>query len=198
MPIDSEKGGTWIATSQAGRVTVLLNGAFKRHNHLPPYRKSRGLVVLDTFEYANLETFFQQYDLDGIEPFTLVILESLSSSDLIDFRWDGEKKHLRHHSASVPAVWSSASLYSKDIIKHTEERFHEWLNSGIQDAETLLDFNRQEEYSLKIERRRQEAIPTLETLGISSIQINSSTIYFKYFDMISDNQNEVKLNTLSR
>lgn len=47
FPKDTKAGGTWIATARDGRTACLLNGAFEKHKHEPPYRLSRGLVLLD-------------------------------------------------------------------------------------------------------------------------------------------------------
>ena len=49
FPKDSEAGGTWVATHENGNAMVLLNGAFVKHQHNPPYRKSRGLIFLEVF-----------------------------------------------------------------------------------------------------------------------------------------------------
>ena len=46
-PKDADAGGTWIALKENGDAVVLLNGAFLPHVPLPPYRKSRGLILLD-------------------------------------------------------------------------------------------------------------------------------------------------------
>src|SRR5919199_3470936 len=72
FPKDPQGGGTWLATF--GTITVcLLNGAFVNHVHQPPYRRSRGLVVLDYFDTADPRQFIDSYDFSGIEPFTMVI-----------------------------------------------------------------------------------------------------------------------------
>src|SRR5579871_6575106 len=86
FPRDGEAGGTWIATADNGRTVCLLNGAFTRHKHNPPYRKSRGLVVLDFFTLPNAKAFADSYDLTGIEPFTILVIEK---SMLYELRWDG-------------------------------------------------------------------------------------------------------------
>ncbi|MEO0339976.1 MAG: NRDE family protein, partial [Bacteroidota bacterium] len=47
FPRDTEAGGTWIAASNKDQVVCLLNGAFELHHRQPPYRKSRGIMVLE-------------------------------------------------------------------------------------------------------------------------------------------------------
>ncbi|GBL36066.1 hypothetical protein EMGBS15_16610 [Filimonas sp.] len=46
FPTDQQGGGTWIATSKEFTL-CLLNGGFEKHIPSPPYRHSRGLVILD-------------------------------------------------------------------------------------------------------------------------------------------------------
>ena len=62
FPRDTAAGGTWIAASDSNRVVCLLNGAFEKHHHRPPYRRSRGLMVLDFFRFATSVAFFEKYN----------------------------------------------------------------------------------------------------------------------------------------
>src|SRR5215470_17195971 len=50
FPKDGDAGGTWIAAHENGNAIVFLNGGFVRHTPQPPYRKSRGLILLDLIE----------------------------------------------------------------------------------------------------------------------------------------------------
>jgi uncharacterized protein with NRDE domain len=52
-PKDVTAGGTWYATDGISKVIVLLNGAAEKHTHNPPYRRSRGLIVLDLISTQN-------------------------------------------------------------------------------------------------------------------------------------------------
>src|SRR4030095_9832506 len=54
-PVDPLASGSWIGVSEKGRVICLLNGAFERHKHRPPYRMSRGIVVLDALTFSSSE-----------------------------------------------------------------------------------------------------------------------------------------------
>ena len=47
FPIDPQGKGTWIGISNTGRVASLLNGGTEPYKHQPPYRQSRGKVILD-------------------------------------------------------------------------------------------------------------------------------------------------------
>ncbi|MBK6998312.1 MAG: NRDE family protein [Lewinellaceae bacterium] len=74
FPRDTLAGGTWIATSREGRTACLLNGAFVLHKRELPYRRSRGLILLDFFDWENPDIFFERYDFERVEPFTMLFL----------------------------------------------------------------------------------------------------------------------------
>lgn len=75
FPKDEEAGGTWIATNNQHQTVCLLNGAFETHVKNPPYRKSRGLILLESFGYDSFAEFAENVDLENIEPFTLLLIE---------------------------------------------------------------------------------------------------------------------------
>ena len=59
FPRDEMAGGTWLAVSDHNRLACLLNGAFERHDRNPPYRMSRGVMVLEYFTYRDTADFLQ-------------------------------------------------------------------------------------------------------------------------------------------
>ena len=124
FPRDGEKGGTWIASSEKGRTLCLLNGAFLPHTPHPPYRKSRGLVVLDFFEMKPVQQLASNAMLDDIEPFTLLIAENKL---LFELRWDGYKKYFIRLNETEAQIRSSVTLYSAEVIALRERLFRDWL-----------------------------------------------------------------------
>ncbi|MEQ1745798.1 MAG: NRDE family protein [Saprospiraceae bacterium] len=126
FPKDAKAGGTWIATARSGRTACLLNGAFVKHRHQPPYRRSRGLVLLDFFEWPEPNDFFEQYDLNGIEPFTFLFL---GQERIVELRWDGDHRHLAERPTEQPHFWCSATLYPPDMQVQREQVFRNWLGT---------------------------------------------------------------------
>ena len=124
FPRDGEAHGTWIATTENNRTVCLLNGAFIRHHHAPPYRMSRGLVVLDFFKTESAHNFHQNYNLQGIEPFTMVIVEN---HELFEFRWNGTEKFFKPLDAQKPHIYCSATLYTPEVIAMRQRWFAKWL-----------------------------------------------------------------------
>lgn len=179
FPQDPLSGGTWIAASNKNRTACLLNGAFHQHRHQPPYRKSRGALILDLLTYSHSERFIGSYDLNGVEPFTLVIADPKL---LTEFRWDGTKKHSKYLDQSKPYIWSSVTLYNEQMIKYRNLWFDEWLSSTKdRNPENVMDFHhfggqKNANYGYVMNRNDQ-----VQTLSITSIikQDRSTTMVHK-------------------
>lgn len=184
-PKDPEGGGTWIACNNAGKTACLFNGAFEAHHHQPPYRHSRGLVVLDLFKYTSLDRFVDYYALDNIEPFTLLVA---GEGPLKEFKWDGERKHIMEHSHTLPMIWSSVTLYPPEIRRLRESWFEEW-NSGTVDPSSsdILRFHLtagdgDRKHSVRMER---ESL-SLKTVSITSVIVSMNKAIMKYLDLINE------------
>ncbi len=179
-PMDPEAKGSWIASSETGRCSCLLNGAFEPHKHKPPYRKSRGLVLLDSFAFPNLQLLADEYDLDGIEPFTLVSFESLPELTVSELRWDGSRSHLKQLDAKNPTIWCSALLYSKEEQSARQGWFDTW---RAENPDPNI---------LKVQRFHSEAgkgkilaeITTPQGFLIKTVSITTLEVYPDYTDMM--------------
>jgi uncharacterized protein with NRDE domain len=177
FPKDPLGGGTWIATSHK-RSVVLLNGGHTIHKHNPPYRQSRGMVILDYFQFDSEVQFFEQYNFNGIEPFTLVIV----GEQIMEIRWDENGKTLSRYSREEPKIWSSVTLYTPAIIAKREQWFQDFLaqNKNV-NQNTILDFHKNggdgdKANSLKMERGEE-----VKTLGISQIISKNKSLSLSYF-----------------
>ncbi len=139
FPRDTGAGGTWIAASDSNRVVCLLNGAFEKHHHRPPYHRSRGLMVLDFFRFATSVEFFEKYNFKGMEPFTFIIVDDGQPYEL---RWDEKQQHVRPLDPLGSYLWSSATLYPGEVGKMRQQWFHDWRH-GRQDFSpaAILDFH---------------------------------------------------------
>lgn len=183
FPKDQQGGGTWIATSESFTL-CLLNGGFVKHSHNPPYRHSRGLVILDFFAFKNVETFFDNYNLKEIEPFTLIIIDN-TLRKLYQIVFDGNKTHLETKDESVAHIWSSVSLYSEEERNNREKYFERFKRNGIFTQEEIINFhtNQFEEYEHEGIQINRDDI--LKTVSLTSI-IKSETITMFYKDFIQN------------
>jgi hypothetical protein len=129
-PKDTQAGGTWVAVSENRFTLCLLNGAFVKHKHEPPYKHSRGLVVTDFFNYNDVAVFLKEYDFSGLEPFTLVIIESATECSIHEIRWDGQAHFYATKDLGHPQIWSSASMYEDEVVLEREKWFNHFLESN--------------------------------------------------------------------
>jgi uncharacterized protein with NRDE domain len=53
FPKDADAGGTWIAMHENGNAIIFLNGAFICHLPQPPYRLSRGVILLELITHSS-------------------------------------------------------------------------------------------------------------------------------------------------
>tara|TARA_B110000967_G_C18860715_1_gene549776 strand:+ start:777 stop:1454 length:678 start_codon:yes stop_codon:yes gene_type:complete len=140
-PKDGEAGGTWIGTSSKNRLICLLNGGFYYHTSRSIYKKSRGLIVNELLKVDDIKKGIQEIDLNGVEQFTLTIVDWNNELDLFEFVWDGVKKHLKKMKQE-PQIWSSATLYDREVKKLRKDWFVDWQNNNEMTQETILNFHK--------------------------------------------------------
>lgn len=185
FPKEPLAGGTWIVTDRQRFTLCLLNGAFVLHERNPPYRLSRGQMVLEFFKYANVSTFLGEYNFSGIEPFTLVLVDSTDKTELTELVWDGITAHIRKPSTSEPHIWSSATLYPKEIANQRRDWFRAWLqeHQGFEQTD-IIDFHkyggRGDLWNNFVMKRGDN----LETVSITSIE-KGDEFSIKYEDLLT-------------
>ena len=185
---DPKAGGTWYAVDEIGDVLVLLNGAAEKHIHKPEYRRSRGLIVLDIIGAENCLEEWKIIDLENIEPFTLVYY---SNNQLYQLRWDEIKKETIKLDCSKNYIWSSATLYPKEVRAIREQWFFEFLSKKetVSPAE-ILHFHQyteteDKENGLVINRNQN-----MMTQSISQTLIDQNKLSFTYLDLIDQTNYE--------
>lgn len=193
FPKDPKAGGTWFALNELGHVGVLLNGAFVRHQHKGPYAKSRGLILLDVMASMEPELQLQKMDLHQIEPFTLVLL----NGNLLEFRWDGSQKYFRPLDKSKNHIWSSATLYSDEVIAHRAGMFDDFLREQDHiEASDVVDFhsNNHEDFENGFIIDRETG---LKTFSVTQAVIDQEGMLLRHFDLIDGKTYEMPFSTLS-
>jgi len=185
FPRDKGAGGTWICLSSADRLVCVLNGAFERHERQLPYRKSRGIMVFEFFDYSDSSQFFEKYDFDRIEPFTMITYDK---GQLFDFRWDGQRTHISNLDTQEKHIWSSAVLYEKSV----QEKRKQWLAEWI---EGRTDFRR--EAILELHKKGGEGNPSIDfmmnrynylvqTVSITQVEKRKDAYAMHYHDLITN------------
>lgn len=141
-PKDGEAGGSWIGLSSNNRVLCLLNGGFVNHISKEQYKKSRGKIVIELLKCGQIKIELNEINLINIEPFTLIIVDWNDNLELLEFVWDGEKKHLKQLQQK-PYIWSSSTLYTDEIKKMRVEWFRDWQNNNVFTRKNILKFHHQ-------------------------------------------------------
>ncbi|MDZ4846900.1 MAG: NRDE family protein [Chitinophagales bacterium] len=191
FPKDAIAGGTWICLSNLNRIACLMNGAFERHEWKPPYRISRGLVLLDLFKQNSVNDFLENYNLNGVEPFTMIIIDS---GQMIELRWDSVKKHIKPLETDKPKIWSSTSLYPKLIREKRELWFKKWLDGRTRfEQKNILDFHLHggegdSENDLTMNRYNM-----VQTVSMTSIVKNVQGASMYYHDLIAERVTETTI-----
>mgnify|MGYP000849802617 CR=1 FL=1 len=181
FPKDPKAGGTWFAVSERGAVSVLLNGAFARHTPAPPYRKSRGLVLLDITAAESPVAAFEEMELYNIEPFTLVHYQP---AQLYELRWDGDNRYQKELDASGNHIWSSSTLYKEEVVNYRRGLFDTFIGKTMMpDSEAVFGFhannNNDEENGFVINRKTG-----LKTFSITQAVWEPGRIGFSHADLL--------------
>ena len=111
FPKDKNAGGTWIGVSEKNRLICVLNGGFGRHKRQEKYRMSRGLIAKNLMICDDLLDEIQNLECDGIEPFTMIIVEWENELTCYELVWDEKQKHFNTKPLK-PMIWSSSTLTS--------------------------------------------------------------------------------------
>lgn len=188
FPQDLGAGGTWIAAHEQGRAAVLLNGAFELHQRRPPYRLSRGLMVLQYFDFADAEEFIQKFEFQGLEPFTFIIREP---AGLHEIRWDAVQLHHNILSAEAPHIWASATLYGPEPQQKRRQWFAQWLQIDIpKDQQAVLLWHRHTgdgDVWNDLVMNRNGMVQTVSITGIAQRDREMSMIFQ---DLLSGNEQQ--------
>jgi len=139
-PKDAEAGGSWIGLSERKRCICLLNGGFEKHLRKPPYKKSRGLVVRELLAARNFNEKLKDYNFEGIEPFTAIVVEYQQQLKFLELVWDGTDLHLRVLPLK-PDIWSSTLLYSSEEVALRRQKFETFKKHHPLTPENILKFH---------------------------------------------------------
>ncbi len=183
-PRDGNAGGSWIGINKNGHTAMLLNGAFVAHPHLPPYRKSRGLIFLDIIAAPDLFVAYHAVSLADIEPFTVILW---TSGHLYECRWDGIQKHVRQLPAGQPHTWSSATLYDDAIAEKRNNWLEQWLQKHpAPSAEDIITWHLSAGDGDAHNNVRMNRNDHMLTVSITAIEITTHACTMHYLDLIDN------------
>ncbi|MEC5165705.1 uncharacterized protein with NRDE domain [Flavobacterium sp. PL11] len=194
FPKDPKAGGTWFVVNESGTILVLLNGAHKKHQVQSSYRKSRGLIVLDIISSLSPKDFWNEIDLENIEPFTLVLFQNIF---LFQMRWNGTHKEMTPLDIKQNHIWSSSTLYSSSIQENRLNWFHNFLkqNSEVSEAK-MYNFHR----NTKVENNENGLVinrdGALKTLSITQAVLEKNAATILHYDLVSNQDFSTSFSTI--
>jgi len=140
---------------------------------------SRGVVVNDLLASDDVVDSIEKYNLDDVEPFTLVILDWNVSLKLYELVWEGTQKHFTELPLE-PKIWSSSSLYSEEMKKERVQWFNDFKEKTKLDSKAMLNFHQtagkgNEDYGVIMDRHyvKTTSITQVEKIdGVVEIRFN--------------------------
>lgn len=180
-PKDADAGGTWVALHNNGNAIVFLNGGIIKHTPNPPYRKSRGLILLDLIDSSTPYNSFLAINLNNIEPFTAIIWDD---HHLFECRWDGKQKHALQVDEQQPHIWSSVTLYDEKMIRRREEWFGDWLKKNAEPSqENIMHFHLFSGDGDSHNDIRMNRDGKVYTVSVTSVSIGTTSGVLQYHDL---------------
>ena len=140
-PKDKVAGGTWVGLSSKNRLVCLLNGGFTKHIRQESYRLSRGIVVKDLMISDHVLESIKNYNLLGVEPFTIVLMDWNLGLDFHELVWDGTTKHLKKLPLETH-IWSSSPLYTENMKQARSGWFQQFKLEKELNPNTILEFHK--------------------------------------------------------
>lgn len=178
-------GGTWIGVSENKRTVCLLNGGFVKHERQTTYRTSRGVVANDFMISKDIVATVENYNLDNIEPFTIIIADWNTKLKFYELVWDGVHKHF----IELPLdsrIWSSSTLYSESMRSERQQWFENFEARNNANADALLKFHNTKDidnldYGVVMDRG------VVKTTSITQIEKMGNTVSMRYENLESNN-----------
>ena len=191
-PKDEIAGGTWIGASGQDRLVCLMNGAFKAHKRKKSYKKSRGIVVKDFMLTSDVLNKAEQYNFEGIEPFTMIIVVWKVGLELYELIWDETKVYFNKLD-NEPHIWSASMTYTLEMKKTRINWFEEFLEKEsitAEQPETMWNFHQTRKEDKNVGFIIDRGL--LKTTSISQFVYSNEKTGMRYKDLIENEETWVE------
>lgn len=195
-PKDPRANGTWYIVEPGKRIRCLLNGAFIKHQHLPPYSKSRGVMVIESMKYRRFADFAQQYLFHGIEPFTFIDVNIENDKiELSELRWDEHQIHFKVLDGNKAHIWSSSPLYTAEQQKERQIWFDQLIKDEEANFNNILAFHESQHGIDPNNFIRMKRYPGPQTISTTMYDSQHGKLLHK--NQLSRHEHWVDIHTLS-
>lgn len=185
-PKDALAGGTWIGLSEKDRLICLLNGGFENHTRKESYKMSRGVIVKELLKVNDAVNAIELLDLEGVEPFTIVLVDWSNELAAYELVWTGTEKSFKELS-ETPHIWSSSTLYTEEMKQMRRNWFADWLNNQEQgqfNQDEVLNFHKDDskEATVSLKMKRE----TVQTVSVTSFKKEADAMALQYHDLLNN------------
>ena len=100
------------------------------------------MLTLVQYQVLYIYKIIKNYDFNGIEPFTIILLDWKEQLGLYELIWDGYKIHFCEKPLKA-TIWSSSLLYSAEDKKKREQWFSDFLKTtDIITDDSIINFHK--------------------------------------------------------
>lgn len=182
-PKDLQSGGSWIGSSETQRTACIMNGARKPHERTDDYKTSRGVILKEVLTADRLDTFIKNYDLNGIEPFTMLVVCHKEDLQLFQWTWDGNK-YLLELLPTQPMILQSSMIYSQEEMKRRKGWFETLAQlPQVQPAELWKWHHAEDDLSQPIATGARWKRDSLQTVSVTMVEVNGEVQNMHYHDL---------------
>ena len=140
---------------------------------------------------ARAISYFQELNLDGIEPFTMIIVHE---NKLYEFQWNEKAKHINQLDSSLPHIWSSSTLYTAEIARKKSEIFYDFLNAKKSiSLNDIKDIHR----NGKVGDPEQDFVMNRHnivcTISVSHVVVDKKEVVFEFENLVAGEHQVKKL-----
>lgn len=185
-PKDEVAGGTWIGLSEYKRLVCLLNGGFVYHDPTIKFPKSRGVVVKSILTSKNLLQTLESVDLEGVAPFTLIVVDWNNTHIIYELVWCRQEKKITKLAIEQPYIWSSSTLYTDDMKILRKKWFDKdvVLKTG-EIKENVLKFHQNETLGdVEISPKMKRSV--VETISTTMVVCVDEAVSMEYHDYVKN------------
>jgi len=178
-PIDTDAGGTWIATNHFGITVCLLNYYQYEHKDLNQNWISRGELVKDFASTSNLRQAtedFEALDLSHYRAFRLFMIDNKGSNRL--FVWNGNQLHIEEN---INTAKTSSSVNTQEVKVSRYGLYHDLCLSDSTSSKDFINFHASHlpnKSAQSVCMHREDA----NTVSFSHIDVSAGTASFSYAD----------------
>lgn len=184
FPKDEIAGGTWIGLSSQNRLVCLLNGGVVYHNPKIKFPKSRGVVVKHLLMVNDVLKTMQEIDLEGVAPFTLVVVDWKQEHKIYELIWCRNQKQIKELSTNDKYIWSSSTLYTEQMKAERKE----WFAGLDSDKISVLAFHQNEKLG-NVETSPKMKREIVETVSTTLIEKNKEHLQVEYHNYVQNKVN---------